>query len=125
MNGFIYSAICDNKVIETVPAPLKDAFTKIISFYKKYSANSSYINLAVTRCTKIDPYTEYVCKELKKHLEIYKKVCNEADISNEEQNPLIHTLIAALIVKNKAYRINSKAYNRIKNNKLLRILCRK
>lgn len=70
-----------------------------------------------------DPYTEFLCKELHKYI----KAWNEAKsiVADSQYIAPDKTLIATVIMKTKAYRINSSAYSDIKNNKLLKILCKK
>ena len=71
----------------------------------------------------IDPYTEFLCKELHKYI----KAWNEAKsiVADSQYIAPDKTLVATVIMKTKAYRINSSAYSDIKNNKLLKILCKK
>lgn len=113
------------EMLKTIPAPLRKEFDDIIAFYYKYSSNTTYRKLAETRCTKIDPYVDSVCKQLKEHSEVYTEMSVELGIPINGEEPLKGLLMTAAIVKSKAYRVNPKAYNKVKNNKLLRVLCRK
>lgn len=111
-------------MLETVPEPLKGEFIDIINFYHSFS-DSDYMDMARMKCTDIDEYTEYICKELIKHIDIYKKTCLDIGLAPSDTYSLNGLLITAVLMKNKAYRINSRAYRNIKNNKLLKVLCRK
>lgn len=71
----------------------------------------------------IDPHTEFLCKELQKYLNAWNEAKNIVATSQYVAPDKI--LIATVIMKTKAYRINSHAYSDIKNNKLLKILCKK
>lgn len=71
----------------------------------------------------IDPHTEFLCKELQKYLNAWVKAKNI--VATSQYVAPDKTLIATVIMKTKAYRINSHAYSDIKNNKLLKILCKK
>ena len=67
-----------------------------------------------------------MCEKFKDHIKIYNNLSKEVNLKifgGEE--PLKGLLMAAVIVKSKAYRINPKIYDKVKNNKLLRVLCRK
>lgn len=112
-------------MLETVPESLKDKFLDIINFYYRFSSANVYVSMARTRCTDVDEYTEYICKELIKYNDIYNKTCLDIDFPPSDRSSLNELLITAVLVKNKAYRISPKAYRNIKNNKLLRVLCRK
>ena len=113
------------EMLNTIPLPLKSKFKDIIDFYYKYYGNKTYMRIA-SNCTKIDSYVKVICEKLKNHTEIYNNLSKEVNLKilgGEE--PLKGLLMAAVIVKSKAYRINPRIYNKVKNNKLLRVLCRK
>ena len=112
-------------MLETVPESLKDKFLDIINFYYSFSSANVYVSMARTRCTDVDEYTEYLCRELIKYNDTYNKTCLDIDFPPNDRSSLNELLITAVLVKNKAYRISPKAYRNIKNNKLLRVLCRK
>ncbi|QOR59365.1 protector from prophage-induced early lysis [uncultured phage cr116_1] len=112
------------EILNTVPTPLKSKFKDIINFYYKYSGNRTYMEVA-SKCTKIDPYVKSMCEKFKDHIEIYNNLSKEVELKIYGEESLKDLLMAAVIVKSKAYRINSKIYDRVKNNKLLRVLCRK
>lgn len=112
------------EMLSTVPPPLKDKFKSVISFYYRYSGNSTYMRVA-SECTKIDSYVKIICEKFKDHIKIYNNLRDEVELTITGEDPLKGLLMAAVIVKSKAYRINPKMYNKVKNNKLLRVLCRK
>lgn len=116
-----YSSV---EMLNTVPMPLKSKFKDIINFYYKYSGNKTYMEVA-SKCTKIDPYVKSMCEKFKDHIEVYNNLSKEVELSINGEEPLKGLLMAAVIVKSKAYRINPKIYDKVKNNKLLRVLCRK
>ncbi len=115
-----YSSV---EMLNTVPIPLKNEFKDIINLYYKYSG-TTYMEVA-SKCTKIDPYVKSMCEKFKDHIEIYNNLSKEVELSINGEEPLKGLLMAAVIVKSKAYRINPKIYDKVKNNKLLRVLCRK
>lgn len=117
----IYSS---SEMLSTVPPPLKSKFKSVISFYYRYSGNSTYMKVA-SECTKIDSYVKIICEKFKDHIKIYNNLSKEVELTVNGEDPLKGLLMAAVIVKSKAYRINPKIYNKVKNNKLLRVLCRK
>lgn len=113
-----------SEMLSTIPMPLKSKFKDIINFYYKYSGNRTYMGVA-SKCTKIDSYVKSMCEKFKDHIEIYNNLSKEVELNINGEEPLKSLLMAAVIVKSKAYRINPKIYNKVKNNKLLRVLCRK
>ena len=112
------------EMLSTVPPPLKNKFKSVSSFYYKYSGNSTYMKVA-SECTKIDSYVKIICEKFKDHIKIYNNLSEEVELTVTGEYPLKGLLMAAAIVKSKAYRINPKMYNKVKNNKLLKVLCRK
>ena len=117
----IYSSF---EMLSTVPPPLKNKFKSVSSFYYKYSGNSTYMKVA-SECTKIDSYVKIICEKFKDHIKIYNNLSEEVELTVTGEYSLKGLLMAAAIVKSKAYRINPKIYNKVKNNKLLKVLCRK
>lgn len=112
------------EMLSTVPLPLKNKFKDIINFYYKYNGNRTYMEVA-SKCTKIDSYVKLICEKFKDHIKIYNNLSKEVELEIEGEEPLKGLLMAAVIVRSKAYRINPKIYDKVKNNKLLRVLCRK
>lgn len=113
------------EMLNTVPLPLNSKFRDIISFYYKYTGNITYVE-AANKCTKIDSYVKIICEKFKNHIEIYNNLSKEVELKIDGgAESLKGLLMAAVIVKSKAYRINPKVYNKVKNNKLLKVLCRK
>lgn len=112
------------EMLNTVPLPLKSKFEDIIKFYYRYVGNRTYMEVA-SKCTKIDPYVKTICEEFKSHIEVYNNLSKEVELEINGKEPLKGLLMAAVVVKSKAYRINPRIYNKVKNNKLLRVLCRK
>ena len=112
-------------MLSTVPDSLRDKFLDIIDFYYRFSCLDTYTRMARTKCTDIDEYTEYICKKLIEYNTTYSRVCAEVELPTDSRGDLTDLLITAVLVKNKAYRVSPRAYRNIKNNKLLRVLCRK
>lgn len=113
------------EMLNTVPLPLNSKFRDIISFYYKYIGNITYVK-AANKCTKIDSYVKIICEKFKNHIEIYNNLSKEVELKIDGgAESLKGLLMAAVIVKSKAYRINPRVYNKVKNNKLLKVLCRK
>lgn len=113
-----------SEMLSTIPMPLKSKFKDIINFYYRYIGNKTYVEVA-SKCTKIDPYVKVICEKFKNHIEIYNNLSKEVELNINGEESLKGLLMAAVIVKSKAYRINPKIYDKVKNNKLLRVLCRK
>ena len=118
----IYSA---NEMLKTVPNDLRKKFIDIITFYYKYINNNTYRRLSESKCSKIDSYVDSICKQLKEHNKAYRKLSIDLGMEINEEDPLKGLLMAAAIIKNKIYRVSFQTYSKVKNNKLLRVLCRK
>lgn len=114
----------DSEMLSTIPMPLKSKFKDIINFYYRYIGNKTYVEVA-SKCTKIDSYVKSMCEKFKDYIKIYNNLSKEVELKIDGEESLKGLLMAAVIVKSKAYRINPKIYNKVKNNKLLRVLCRK
>ena len=113
------------EMLKTVPNDLEKEFKDIIAFYYKYVNNTTYRRLAESKCSKIDPYIDSICKQLKDHDEAYRKLSIDLGIAINGEEPLKGLLMAAAIIKNRVYRVSPQTYSKVKNNKLLRVLCRK
>lgn len=113
------------EMLQTVPSNLTEEFKDIISFYYKYIGNTVYRRMAESRCSKIDPYVDSICKQLKEHNDTYNKLSTELGLTIQGEDSLKGLLMSAVIMKNKSYRVSPRAYKKIKDNKLLRVLCRK
>lgn len=83
--------------------------------------DSTYVQYCKSSGT-IDSYTKYLCEKLKYYLD---KWTDANSLVNDKYSSLNKVLTAAILLKTGSYRINNKAYNEVKNNKLLRILCKK
>ena len=70
----------------------------------------------------IDSYTMYMCEKLKNYLKGWK---DAKSVVTESQSSLNKVLTAAVVMKTGSYRICNRAYNDVKKNKLLKVLCRK
>lgn len=113
------------EMLRTVPDDLEKEFKDIIAFYHKYVGNTTYRGLAESKCSKIDPYVDSICKQLKEHDEAYRKLSVDLGIVINGEEPLKGLLMAAAIIKDRVYRVSPQTYSKVKNNKLLRVLCRK
>ena len=112
------------EMLSTIPSPLQENIYSMLNFYHRYSNNSPYIEVAKA-CKKIDPYTQVLCRKLKEYIAKYDNVKKEVGIYATTESSLGGILITAAIIKSKSYRVSTRMYNKVKNNKLLRVLCRK
>jgi hypothetical protein len=96
-------------------------FMRIHTIRNTYGESSNYLGLITNANIPIDPYTEYLCQKLISYL--WKQ--GQARSIVRDSGITDSTLTAAVVMKTKAYKISSKAYKRIQNNKLLNVLCRK
>ena len=88
-------------------------FLDYSNFYKEHCKSTG----------KIDSYTEYICNKMKEYLIKWQEA--KEIVGNSCAKSFSNMLSAAVIVKTGSYRINYRAYKDIKNNKLLKVLCRK
>ena len=100
---------------------LQDEFLRLCRIDNRFRVESNYISLAMRDSVPYDPYTEYLCLRLKSYLDKH----NKAKALSSSIGCYNSTLTTAVIMKTKAYRISGEAYNKVKNNKLLNVLCRK
>ena len=100
---------------------LQNEFSRLSVIDHKFRGEFQYRSLALRDSIPYDPYTEYLCLRLKNYL-IKHHRAKELSLSIGCYNDTITT---AVVMKTKAYKISGEAYSRIKNNKLLNVLCRK
>ena len=112
------------EMLNTIPSPLSEDIYSMLSFYYRYSNNSTYIAIAKA-CKKIDPYIQVLCRKLKEYITKYNNIKKKVGIYADIEDSLEGILITAAIIKSKSYRVSTRMYNKVKNNKLLRVLCRK
>lgn len=110
-----------HEVNSNIDKDLQDEFIRLCRIDSKYRDNNSYRGLAMRDGIPYDPYTEYLCLKLKSYLAGHKKA-KQLSSSIGCYNSILTT---AVVIKTKAYRVSGEAYNRVKNNKLLNVLCRK
>ena len=109
-------------ILESMPTNIIEGFTEAWWLYEKY-VKDYYLNpLINTYEGPVDSYIESLCMKIKPCISKYDKAVKIAsDIGATYDNILVPTLL----LKMKAYRINSKLYKKIKNNEAIRILCKK
>lgn len=103
----------------------KTLYNEFYKLYKKdnsFGSNFYYRTLALKDNIPYDSYTEHLCLKLKKYISLQERVDELIQDSQCNDNIVLNT---AVVIKTKAYRVSSDAYNRYKNNKLLNVLCRK
>lgn len=108
-------------VSENLPKDLANEFVRIVEIRNKYCGNYLYRGIVNRDNRPIDSYTEYLCLKLKNYLSKHqeaKDLVGSIGCNNS-------TITTAVVIKTKAYRVSSEAYNRVKNNKLIKVLCRK
>lgn len=111
-----------NAVNYNLPSEEAVEFSRLYNICKKYEENSIYYSIVRIKDRGIDPYTEYLCLKLKNYIRKHKKAKSLIVGSGCENNS---DIVSAVVMKSKAYRISNKAYSRVKNNKLIKVLCRK
>lgn len=108
----------------TVPIYLRKEFFNIIKFYHWYSKASAYYLAANNDDIPIDSYTQYICRKFIKYFNSYVNLIDEIDFP-PDKNSLENILTSAVILKKKIYRLDYKMYEKVKSNKLIKVLCEK
>lgn len=114
-------------VLKTIPYAQRDKFNKLILFYNKVNnSNIFYRKLILDNCKGIDEYTINLSNQLNHYVTLYRSFCENNHI---EYNPLftesLEDFITMAIIKSKLYRVDYLRYKAIKNNNLIKMLCKK
>lgn len=112
------------EIIPTIDERLGEEFMEIVRMGAK--SNIEGVR-AVAIEVEPDPYTDSMCKTLKKYIGKYKYARDIVGINVNVYNKGVQSeaLIAGVILKTKAYRLGYKAYKKYKHNDLIKILCKK
>lgn len=105
----------------TVNSDLFDQYMKMYTYYYQPSNYVNHCKLA----GKLDKQIADICINLRDHLDKFKIAKSLVEDSIFARGATTRSITAAVIMKSKLYRINSEAYKEVKQNKLLKILCRK
>lgn len=108
----------------TVPIYLREEFCNIIKFYHWHSKANAYYLAANNDDIPIDSYTQYICRKFIKYFNSYTNLIDEIDFPSDK-NSLENILTSAVILKKKIYRLDYKMYEKVKSNKLIKVLCEK
>jgi hypothetical protein len=115
-NDYIY-----HDLLENLPSELAKEFKRISNISKTFCSNYKYNLLAHGAQVKEESYTKELCIKFNNYMKGHRAAQTiTASCGNVEK-----ILVAAVVMKTKAYRLNYNVYKRIKNNKLLNILCKK
>ena len=108
----------DEDILLSIPEPLKSQIEDLIKLYKNYNSKyaTSCRHLETLNLTN-DSYVEEICKKYKEYINAY---------SNLKEEYLTEGVFLFMVInKLKKYRISYTAYQEIKSNKLLQLLCKK
>ena len=109
------------EICENLPKEEADEMMKVVYLRNVYGDDYYYRSVVNNSDVKCDPYIGYLCLKLKNYIIKHTKAKDLVTSSGLEDK----ILTTAVVVKTKAYRVSGRAYQRVKNNKLLRVLCRK
>lgn len=116
---------CVQRICNNISSDLSKEFKMICAYYNKYIVGSyNYPGIASRAANqgKCDPYTMYICGLMKKYIEKHKEA--EAVVNSvTPDSPSVLTI--AVVVRTRAYRVSTQAYKKMKDNKLLNVLCKK
>ena len=108
------------KVGMTINTEIQNEFLRIYSIMDKIRGTYTYKTLIKNDNIPYDSYTEYLYNKLKTYISSYifaENIAKEINCYNPD-------IISAIILKCKLYRISADAYKKIKNNKVIQILCK-
>ena len=113
-----------NDIYNILPRDLHNIFGEVMDYFRMAYEHRHYRDLAVQN-GKIDKslldntklFNEYIEKA-----KLVTKIRTECDL-NGLGYYAGETMLAAIVMKHKIFRINKKYYNRVKNNKLIKALC--
>lgn len=108
------------KIGMTLDTEIQSEFLRIYSIMDKIRGTYTYKTLIKNDNIPYDSYTENLYNKLKTYISSYVFAENIA----KEINCYDTDIISAIILKCKLYRISADAYKRIKNNKVIQILCK-
>lgn len=108
----------DEEILMSIPEPLNSQIRELIKLYKTYNLKypSTCRLLSALNLPK-DPYIVEVCKKYHEYVDIY--------VSLQDEYNTRGVFLFMVINKLKKYRISYSAYQEIKSNKLLQLLCKK
>lgn len=114
-------------VLKTIPYTQRDKFNKLILFYNKVNnSNIFYRKLILDNCKGIDECTINLSNQLNHYVTLYRSFCETNHIKYNVLNvESLEDFITIAIVKSKLYRVDYLRYKAIKNNNLIKILCKK
>lgn len=118
-NGINTSLV--NEINCNLNKDLQEEFLRLCKIDVRFRDAISYRSLAIRDHIPYDPYTEHLCLRLKDYLTKHAA----AEKLSRTMGCYNSTITAAVVMKTKAYRISGDAYKRIKNDKLLSVLCKK
>ena len=108
--------ICDN-----IPKEEVEKLWKVVRLRNTYGENYFYRKIAEESSVQCDHYIGHLCLKLKNYITKHSEAKSLVNSSGLEDK----VLTAAVVMKTRAYRLSSEAYQKVQNNKLLRVLCRK
>lgn len=118
-DGIHYTTI---EALKEINYELYKLYERFKYFHNHYGGNYIYKCLSKRDSIPIDDYTKKFCEDMRNFIDKYTEAKNEV---REAVGAESNVLTTALLVKTKAYRVSYKAYNKVKNNKILNVLCRK
>ena len=110
-------------ILSTVPSSVREDFIKVNKYYTRFSKWSRLMVYVRTLNVPEDTYYKDLACKMNTYNELFSNIRKEYGISNYSE--LAFPLTVALIIKTKAYRVSTEAYNIVKTNKILNALWRK
>lgn len=108
-------------ISSNLPEDIVSEFYRLRKVDGTYRENYIYRSMVDRIKPPIDQYTEYLCIRLKNYLTKHKEASELVTSSGCTDS----TITTAVVIRTKAYRVSNAAYNRVKNNRLIKVLCRK
>lgn len=113
--------IGEDLLLETIPIEIKEDIKEANEVFKKYSGRTKLISYLSTLVLPEDTYYKGLRDKIEYYKERYYNVRLMYGLDNDDyfgyiKKAFIRDLTVALLIKNKAYRVNKESYLRLKNN---------
>lgn len=121
----MFSKYACEPLLNILPLSLKREFEALLEYRNEKCQDKTYMRFIDGVCRDIDPYTQSICNKFRHYLITYEGIIKELNFNNARYYTLESLLTSAYIMKTKAFRIGYDAYNQVKKNKILRVICKK